>query len=115
MEVSSEAAGLVDVAIVGLHCGRCRSVLNASPLVWGRDRVGWAVLADCGWWIVTEGVGVASYGCRAEICAGVGESGRALLDTPPFAKSAKGRAPGVVAARRRTNTGVLHCVQDDEI
>ena len=45
----------------------------------------------------------------------VEESGRALLDTPPFAKSAKGRAPGVVAARRRTNTGVLHCVQDDEI
>ena len=46
-----------------------------------------------------------------ECCGEAGESGRASLDTPPFAKSAKGRAPRVGAPRRRTNTGVspLRC------
>ena len=39
------------------------------------------------------------------------ESGRALLDTPPFAKCAKGRAPGLLLRWRRANTGVspLRC------
>ena len=37
------------------------------------------------------------------------ESGRAELDTPPFAKSAKGRAPGVVAL------GLLEFVTGEEV
>jgi len=59
-----------------------------------KRREGLSISGCGGWWIL--GVGVPTNG----LWRGGGE--RSLRDTPPFAKSAKGRAPRVVAGGRRT-------------